>query len=594
MKRSAGKALWIVVALLLVVAIAGMAAALLLLDRAAPPAGRTILELDLTRTYPEYVPEDPIARAFGFDRLLLREVVETMERAAADERVVALVARVGSAPVGLATLQELRSAVRAFADAGKETVAWSDTFGEWGPGNGAYFLASGFDRVYLQPSGDVGLIGLLYETSFLRGTFDKLGLEPRMAQRHEYKNSMNTLTETRHTAAHEEALAAVAASQFTQIVGGIAEGRELAAERVRELAESGPFFGGEAEEAGLVDGLFYWDEVLAGLEERHGEDAALEPFADYAKRRQGAGRGAWGAGRRQVALIYGVGGVERGESGYDPLTGGVHMGADTVAAAFRDAVEDEAVEAILFRVSSPGGSYVASDTIWRETVRAREAGKPVVVSMADVAGSGGYFIAMAADSIVAQPGTITGSIGVYGGKVLSREFWEKLGVTWDDVATGGRAAIWSSHHDFTPEGWSRLQASLDRVYEDFTAKVASGRGLSRREVRAAARGRIWTGEEAARLGLVDELGGFPEALSRIRELIGAAEGESLQLKPFPRPRSPLELLFERRSWIGSGGPAEGARRALAEAAALGRRLGLLEPTAAEAGPLAMPPTGPPR
>ncbi len=583
MIRTAGKALWIVIALLLIAAVGGLLAALLTLDGPGPKTGREVLELDLTRNYPEFVPEDPIAKAFGFDLLLLREVVEALERAAEDERVVSVVARVGSAPVGLATLQELRSAVRAFADSGKETVAWADTFGEWGPGNGAYFLAAGFDRVYLQPSGDVGLTGLLYESSFLRGTFDKLGLEPRMDRRHEYKSAMNELTETGYTPAHAEALQAVLDSQFSQIVRGIAEGRGLEEERVRELFERGPFLGAEAREAGLVDGLAYWDEVLAGLEERHGEDAELTPLEDYARRSRGRRRG-----QREVALIYGVGGVERGESGYDPFTGGVRMGSETVAQAFRDAVEDEAIEAILFRVSSPGGSYVASDTIWRETVRAREAGKPVVVSMGDVAGSGGYFVAMAADSIVAQPGTITGSIGVYGGKILSRGFWEKLGVTWDDVASGGRASMWSSLHDFTPEGWDRLQASLDRIYDDFTAKVASGRGLSGQEVRAAARGRIWTGEDAARLGLVDGLGGFPAALDEIRERIGAAEGEPLRLTPFPRPRSPLELLFERRSWIGSGPPPEGLRRALATAAALGRRLGLLEPAEAEGGPLAMP------
>ncbi len=588
MQRSAGKALWIVVVLLLVVAVVGVAAALWMLDGAvAPSARRSILELDLTRIYPEYVPEDPIAKAFGFERLLLREVVEALERAAADERVVGLVARVGSPPAGLATLQELRSAVVSFAGSGKETVAWADTFGELGPGNGAYFLATAFDRVYLQPSGDVGLTGLLYETSFLRGTFEKLGLEPRMDHRHEYKNAMNSLTETGLTPAHEEALQALADSQFSQIVRGVAEGRDLGEEGVRALFESGPFLGGEAEKAGLVDGLLYWDQVLAGFEERHGEETELEPLADYARRLRRPGS-ALGGVRREVALIYGVGAVERGESGYDPLTGGVHMGGETVAAAFREAVEDDGVEAILFRVSSPGGSYVASDTIWRETVRAREAGKPVVVSMGDVAGSGGYFIAMAADSIVAQPGTITGSIGVYGGKILSREFWEKLGVTWDGVATGGRAAMWSSLHDFTPEGWERLQASLDRIYDDFTAKVASGRGLTGRQVREAARGRIWTGEDAVRLGLVDELGGFPTALARVRELIGAAEDEPLKLTPFPRPRSPFELFLERRSWIGAGELPEGVRRALAAAVAAGRRLGLVEPAGSEEGPLAMP------
>ena len=210
------------------------------------------------------------------------------------------------------------------------------------------------------------------------------------------------------------------------------------------------------------------------LRERTHERARLLYAAQYIDR----------AGRphsrgTQVALIHGYGGVARGPSRYSPIDGTIVMGSDTVTAAFRAAIDNDRIKAILFRVDSPGGSYVASDTIWRETMRAREAGKPVVVSMGNLAGSGGYFVAMAADRIVAQPGTITASIGVYGGKMLTTEFWEKLGISYEGVASNPGARHWSPHFDYDAAGNERLDASLDRIYQDFTEKVAEGRGLTR-------------------------------------------------------------------------------------------------------------------
>ena len=221
------------------------------------------------------------------------------------------------------------------------------------------------------------------------------------------------------------------------------------------------------------------------------------------------------------------------------------MGADTVTAAFRAAIEDPEVKAILFRIDSPGGSYVASDAIWRETIRAREAGKPVIVSMGNLAGSGGYFVAMAANKIVAQPGTITGSIGVLGGKILTTGLWDKLGLSWDEVHTSTNATLWSSRHDYTPEQWAHLQDWLDRVYNDFTTKVAAGRQLPKERVLEIAKGRIWTGEDAKERGLVDELGGFPVALRLTREAIGRAPDAPIHLKLFPERASAWEALLDR-------------------------------------------------
>jgi protease-4 len=251
------------------------------------------------------------------------------------------------------------------------------------------------------------------------------------------------------------------------------------------------------------------------------------------------------------------------------------MGSDTVSAAFRAAIEDPDVKAILFRIDSPGGSYVASDTVWRETARARKAGKPVIASMGDVAGSGGYFVAMAADKIVAQPGTITGSIGVLGGKMYTAGFWDKLGITWDEVHAGQNARMWSGAWDYTPQEWARGEALLDRIYTDFTSKVAEGRRLPKERVLQIARGRIWTGEDALALGLVDELGGFPTALRLAKKAAGIPEAEEVNLRVYPPKRGTLELLIDRLAELGTHTTAA-------------RAFELLQPLAVRLRPLAQP------
>ena len=520
---------------------------------------QTILEVDLTRGLQEQALEDPVTSFLLARHPTVRDVVEALQRAATDDRVVALIARIGSARMGLAQLQEVRDAVLAFREKGKRAVAYAATFGEFDAGNGAYYLATAFDTIYLQPSGDVGLTGLVAETPFVRDMLDKLDLVPRLDHRSEYKNFMNTITERHYTAPHREATQRVMESQFAQIVQGIATARGLYAGAVRTLIDRGPFLGTEALQAQLVDALAYRDEVYAQVKAQAGEQAKLLFLSKYLAR---AGR-PYTTGDT-IALIYGVGAVRLGTSDYDPLMDGPTMGADTVTASFRAAIEDPEVKAILFRIDSPGGSYVASDAIWRETIRAREAGKPVIVSMGNLAGSGGYFVAMAANKIVAQPGTITGSIGVLGGKILTTGLWDKLGLTWDEVHTSTNATLWSSTHDYTPEQWAHLQGWLDRVYNDFTTKVAAGRQLPKERVLEIAKGRIWTGEDAKERGLVDELGGFPVALRLTREAIGRAPDAPIHLKLFPERVSPWEALLERLF----GDQDESSEPAEAEATAL--------------------------
>ena len=502
---------------------------------------KTIVEINFEQEFVEYQTDNSVTGVFSPQASTIRDVVDAMETAANDTRVVALVARIGRNALGLAQLQEIRDAVLAFRQSGKPAIVHAEAFGEFGPGTGAYYLATAFGEIYLQPSGDVGLTGLIYETPFVRGTLDKIGVVPRMDHRREYKSAMNTFTEQKFTAPHRESIQKVMGSQFGQIVKGIATARGLPEDTIRKLADRGPLSGQEALAEKLIDGIAYRDEVAAKVKEQVGQNAKALKFTKYLTR----------AGRPHekgdtIALIYGVGAVQRGKGSYDPMSGSAGLGSDTVTAAFRAAIEDTEVKAILFRVDSPGGSYVASDTIWRETLRAKEAGKPVIVSMGNVAGSGGYFVAMSADKIVAQPGTITGSIGVLAGKMLTGGLWEKVGVSWDEVHTSENATLWTATQDYSPKQWVQFQQWLDRVYDDFTTKAAQGRNLPKREnPRSRERANLDWGR-CENLGLVDELGGFPLALRLTKEAAGIAETADVQLEVFPRKKTSLRQLFLER------------------------------------------------
>jgi protease IV len=550
-------AAFVEIAAIIVVALLLLAVLSRLLSRRTVRPG-TILEVDLEEPLEEMSPSGPLGwrSSGGRRRQTLREVVETIERAASDPRVIALFARVGGSGTGLGQVQELRDAVITFRASGKRAIAFSETFGEFSPGNGAYYLATAFDEIALQPSGDVNLVGLMASVTFLRGALDKLGVDPRWDHRQEYKTAMNSLTETAFTPAHRESLEHVVRSQFNQIVRGIAECRPNLKTDVTALIDRGPFVAPSAHEEGLVDRLAYRDQVIAALKSQAGPNGRLLYLSAYARRtRKRPGKS------DSVALIMGVGAIRRGRSGgFNPLQPGrPFVGSETVAAALRAAVEDKKVKAILFRVDSPGGSYVASDTIWRETVRAREAGKPVIVSMGNVAGSGGYFVAMAADKIVAQPGTVTGSIGVLAGKAVTAGLRSKVGLSTDELHTSSNATMWADTLDYSPGEWDKLQAFLDRAYDDFTAKVAAGRGLALDTVLAVAKGRIWTGDDAKGLGLVDELGGYLTALQLVRDAIGRPADAPLRIKPFPRPPSFLDRLRSDRAESSEDISAAGSR-----------------------------------
>jgi len=525
-----------------------------LVQRRPSVPSKAVLEINLERPAVEYVPSEPLAQIFLKDKMVIRDTVDTLDRAADDSRVAGLVARIGGGTLGMAKTQEIREAVQRFRAKGKFAYAFSETFGEVGPANNSYYLATAFDQIYLQPSGDIGLTGFILESPFVTGTLEKLGMRFHGDHRYEYKTALDLLTEKKYTPAAREADQRIIDSWLAQLKQGVSDGRHIPADQFQSIVDRGPYLGQEAVDAKLVDRLAYRDQVYDDAKKKAGEDAKLlyvDRYLEAAGRPHDKGK--------TIALIYGLGGVQRGNSDYDPSSGSSSMGSDTVTSAMRAAVDDKDVKAILFRVDSPGGSYVASDAIWREVIRARQAGKPVVVSMGDLAGSGGYFVAMAADKIVAQPGTITASIGVLGGKLLTSGLWDRLGLSWDEVHNGANALMWTGTHDYSPAEWARFEAWLDRVYADFTSKVADGRHLPKDKVLQIAKGRIWTGEDAKNIALVDELGGYAEALALAKRSAQIPQGEEVNLEVFPRKKNPLAALLSPGA---ESGEHEAATRAL--------------------------------
>src|SRR5437016_1550049 len=500
-----------------------------------------ILTAELGRDLVEGPRPNEVSELLTGRKQTMRGFLDAIERAAEDSRVRGLYAHIDGDSLGLAKVQELRDAVQAFRARGKFAIAFSESFGEFGGGTRPYYLATAFDEIWLQPLGAVGLTGLRAESPFLRGLLDRIGIEPSFQHREQYKSAANILTETEMPAPQREELDSLLGAMAGQITHGIAETRHLTESEVQGLIDKGPLFADEAKEAHIVDRIGYRDEALTEAHRRAGSGAELLSLSRYIE----------GAGRPHtkgpaIALIYGAGLIVQGGGDKSPLSGTAEMNAREVARAFRDAFRDADVRAILFRIDSPGGSAVASGSIWREVVRARERGKPVIVSMGDTAGSGGYYIAAPADKIVAEPATLTGSVGVVAGKLVIAEFLHKLGVTTDMAERGAHAGMFSAMHDFSPAERERLDAFLDMTYSGFKAHVAAGRHLSEEQVEAVAKGRVWSGEEAQAKGLVDALGGYAIALQLAKEAAKIPPDGPFKLVVFPRTKTTGELIFDRQ------------------------------------------------
>ncbi|HLL63298.1 MAG TPA: signal peptide peptidase SppA [Propionibacteriaceae bacterium] len=488
-----------------------------------------LLELDLTEVPVTPDPDDPLGRLRNRGRRQLRPTLKALYEAGDDSRVVGLITKVGGA-LPWATMQELRLGVQAFARSGKPTVAWAESFDDGSAMLTAYTLASAFGEIWLQPGGGIGPLGVGVETTFLRGALDKAGIEPQFEQRYEYKNAADRIQRTELTPAHRESLEQLTRSIYADAVQLIVAGRKLDQDTLTARMDASPYTAAEARDAGLVDRLGYRDEVYASVRSRF----PTTPELLFADRWKPARRPSWPKRPRgHVALVEARGAIVSGRSRRS--LGGRQVGSDTVSAQLRAVREDDRAKAVVLRVDSPGGSAVASEVIWREMVRIRDTGKPVVVSMGDVAASGGYYISCPADAILALPATLTGSIGVFGGKFVVAELLERLGLTTGTVQQGERALMYSGRRRFDEQEQARLAATIDAVYADFVAKVATGRGRPPEEIEAVARGRVWSGQDAEAAGLVDRLGGLQEALAEARTRGGLPDDAPVQ----PAARLPV-------------------------------------------------------
>jgi protease-4 len=468
----------------------------------------------------------------------IAELYPALRAARQDSGVRGLAVYIQDADLGLAKAQELRRQMMALRRAGKFVDCYLETAGEGSNGTLAFYLATACERIYLAPAGDLNLLGLYTETRFLRGAFDKLKIEPDFNRVGRYKSAVETYTQTQYSPEAQEALAAVLDGYYAQIVSAIAEARHKSDSEVRALIDGAPWSADEALARGLVDRLAYPDEFKAHLEKRVGRKPSWVAIEDYQPSPVLAGK--------RVAVVFALGEIVRGGGGSAPWTDEVYLGSDDMARVLRDVGKDRSIAAVVLRIDSPGGSALASDLILREVEKLREK-KPVVVSMSDTAASGGYYIAARADKIVAEPASLTGSIGIFGGKLVTRRFEEEiLGVGHDTQKRGANADLYSSLQPYTPQQQVRVQQLMNRTYQAFVGHVAAGRRMSRSAVEGVASGRVWTGAAAQKIGLVDEIGGLDRAVEIARGQAHIGAGEAVGLDFYPPPPSWLDLFVEKR------------------------------------------------
>lgn len=538
--------------------------------RRALARGKLILELDLSNPLSESASGEPWSRYLGSAPSSFREVLDALEHALNDVRVVGIVVRCSESSLGLAQSEELRGVLARWVEQEKEVIALADTFGEGAPGWLPFYVASAASRVVMQPSGDLNLAGLMSEQPFVRELLDRLGVLPRFQQRHEYKSVGEIFTRRDMSGPAKESMHKILDGVLNTLCQTVSEGRGVAREQVDTVVKDGPYSASAALEAGLVDALGYRHDVYEALRKKYGRKLKFRYVERYqqklrARHRRGP----------TVALVVADGDIVRGASRLDLRSRSLSVGSDTVGGALRAARLDDDVRGVLLRINSRGGSYVASDSIWREVKALEEDGKPVVASFGDYAASGGYYIATAARAIVSSRMTLTGSIGVAGGKFVLRDAWQKLGIRFDGVTTHGSAKIYSANHDYDEAGQRWIEASFDRAYRDFVTKVGEARKMDADALDRLARGRVWTGAQAFEIGLVDEVGGLDVALDRLKREAQISGG--ITLRSFPAPRAPWAQLVggDRDSSEDEGRSAGIVRRIATLGLVLLGRAGLL-------------------
>ena len=545
------------ISLAVTVSVIGLALGYYLVTREPTVESESVLWLRVPAVLNERSPDDPFSLLSGGEGSTVGSIIGALRKAKVDDRVSAVVLAPSPNLVSWAAVQEIRDAVTDYRASGKPIVGYLE-FGL----RQAYYLASACDEVIMTPSSPLLLVGVAAYELFLRGALDKMGLEADMVSAGDYKTAINIYTETTFTPEHREATEAIARDLYEQLIDGIAEGRGMTPARIRALIDEGPFVPADALRHGLVDELAYEDELLARLAPDDDEPATIKAAA---YRRVSARSLGLDVGPR-IAVVYAEGPILMGTGGGTVPGFSPTIGSRTTADAIHQAREDDSIEAIVLRVNSPGGDAVASDIIWRELVLARDE-KPLIVSMSEVAASGGYYIAAPAHAIVAQPGTVTGSIGVFSGKFAAGRALEKLGVGMEGVAYGAQADLFSPVDRFSDAGRAAMQAQVDDTYERFLQVVVDGRAMNRDAVHAVGQGRIWTGRQAVERGLVDELGGLRHAIDLAKARADIDADREVTLVAYPGRRSLLETLRGAGSTFGPAGawlvsPAARAAQAL--------------------------------
>ncbi|HAF15484.1 MAG TPA: signal peptide peptidase SppA [Blastocatellia bacterium] len=528
----------VVVALVLVVLI-GLAAIVASFRHNQPSIeNNSVLALRVSGSLPDYVPEDPLRKFFGRSDQSLSNLVLQFKKAKVDNRIKAVMLDVNMSGAGWGKAEEIRDAIADFRSSGKPVYAYM----EYGM-NKEYYIASACDKIYLAPPGELFINGLAADVLFFRGSLDKLGIYPDIFQIGKYKSVGDMFTQKQMTDAHREFMNSLVDDLFNRYVEAIAKARGKSVGDVRAIIDNAPYSAPKAKDAGLIDGVAYRDELEKELKTKLGyketDDLRLVKGASYSDvdpESLGLNKG------ERIAVIYATGDIGSGQSENSP-SGSQSIGSDTLARALNDARDDKTIKAIVVRVDSPGGSGLASDIIWHAVAAAKEK-KPVVISMGDVAASGGYYISADASKIVAQPSTITGSIGVVAGKPVMRGFYDWLGISNEYVLRGKQAGMFRETEKFSPEERAKFEEWIKNTYyNDFVPKVAKGRNKDVAYIDSIAQGRVWTGAQGRDRGLVDEFGGLDRAIEVAKELAKIPKDKGVHRVILPHPRTFLQELM---------------------------------------------------
>ena len=529
------RGIWLVIVLIVIavgISAVGLVATAVFIGRSPQVSANSALVLRVGGDLGELEPGGLVGSLFE-PPPTIRTVVEALRKAKVDRRVTSVIIR----PTGTAALwgkvQELRDAIIDFKTSKKPIVGFLEYGGEQ-----EFYLASACDKVYLMPTASLDLTGLANYELFLRGTLDKIGAHPDALHIGDYKTASNTFTEHTFTPAHREMAESLNRDLYGQLVKGLADGRHKTEAEMRRLIDHGPFLPEDAVRAGLIDDVAYEDEIDDKVQ-LGGSGVKFLEHRDYrsvAASSLGLDRGP------KIAVLYAVGIIGSGESSYDSPQGDV-VGSDTIVRYLRKARADESIKAIVLRIDSPGGSAIASDVIWRE-VQLTRAAKPVIASMSDVAASGGYYIAMPAHKIVAEPGTLTGSIGVVMIKFVIDGTLKKMGMNMEGVSQGRFAELYSPVKPFNPEERTRVLEHMQATYDTFVEKAAAGRNTTPERIDAVAKGRVWTGRQALDIGLVDSLGGLQHAIAIAKEEAKIAKDSEVGLVVYPPKKSLYESLAD--------------------------------------------------